>query len=198
MLLDLEEIEISTRSATLDGIGERETTSIHLWMSVLAAAQTSDEGDILPCDNAQTDVESAGEWMVVWNLLDGLARGGDDIDVAVRREVLSEQVPDLLGIFAGETGGDRWSTTTTTGMDRGALIARKRDEPTETTIEEPAPQYPLLSRAIESGRITGRGLPRAGSRTLRFLDDEALPEAEQIRFGAECAVPSDHVRRPRR
>jgi hypothetical protein len=64
---------------------------------------------------------------------------------------------------------------------------------------QPPAAYPQLKRAIAEGRITGRGLPKPGLRSLRVVSEpEAHDEDFQVAFGRAGDPPSDFVRRSRR
>lgn len=200
MLLDLEVSETSTRSCAFTPEESDDRAITGDWTDLAAAAQALGEREISQSASPETAAESARKWIAVWSCLDVLAYTEQEINVAFRfGSERSEPVPDLMGIFGGEADGPNWGMTTSTEDDRASFVLEEEsDEATSSVAEEPTSHYPLLTRAIRSGRITGRGLPKPGSRTLRLVEDYALTEAEQISFGATGAAPPDHVRRPRR
>jgi hypothetical protein len=62
------------------------------------------------------------------------------------------------------------------------------------------PAMPRLAAALREGRLDGQGLPRAGMRKLRYVDevDHPTTEADQIGFGRTGVPPADMHRRSRR
>ena len=95
----------------------------------------------------------------------------------------------------------RWTTTPPrTRSETAAGPVRKVVEMSQAdaTRDQPA-AYPQLRRAITEGRITGRGLPAAGVRSLRLVPEPpAQDEGFQVAFGRAGDPPKDFVRRPRR
>jgi hypothetical protein len=201
MLPEVDSPPASTRSCAFGPAegGDQTFTGFQGWGHVArAVAEASRDAESRAQASPEAgDHESATQWVALWSWLDALTHVEAGVTLARRLNLVLDD-PDLIGVLGSGARRTTWGFGTTAAPRYGWSTFEALRDPAPHAGPQSASRYPLLARAVRDGRVTGRGLPRPGRRTLRLVDDDTpLGEAEQVRFGASGAVPLDHVRRPR-